>query len=134
MPLDITESLDWRDGLPIPQWDIVESWIESRCAPAERASAWTSASRQWLGELGPALGFDGGDDAGDSSYEQIESPHFLALVPRGDPWGRRLLPFAERCRAALLATLQGIARFDKVPSAPKVTISPWAKFVNCVVP
>lgn len=112
MTLDLTNSLDWRDGLPLPQWDIVQSWIDSRCAPGERAAAWTSVSRQWLGELGPALGSEGSDDVGDSDYEQIESPNFLALVPRGDPSGRGLLPFAERCRAALLGSLQAIARFD----------------------
>ncbi len=101
--LDISGSLVWEDGLPRPRWDLIETWVESRCEPSARREAWTAVERQWLAELGPALGV---------GYEAIESDNFLALVPREDEAGRQLLPFAERCRVVLLSTLGGVADFD----------------------
>jgi hypothetical protein len=101
--LDISGSLTWEEGLPHPQWDLIETWVESRCAPDARGDAWVGIGRQWLAELGPALG---------GGYEAIESNHFLALVARADETGSWLLPFAERCRATLLSSLGGVTDFD----------------------
>lgn len=101
--LDISSMLSWTDGLPLPQWDLIENWVESCHEPSERRDAWTAVGRQWLAELGPSL--RGG-------YVTIESDNVLALVSRQDETSRHLLPLAERCRATLLSTLSGVADFD----------------------
>lgn len=101
--LDISGSLAWEDGLPYPQWELLEAWVESKFEPPARRGAWAALGRQWMAELGPALGV---------GYETVESENFLALVSREDETGRRLLPFAERCRAALLSALGGVTDFD----------------------
>ena len=68
-----------------------------------REDVWAAVGRQWLGELGSALGV---------GYEPIESDNFLALISREDEIGHPLLRFAERCREALRSTLCGVADFD----------------------
>jgi hypothetical protein len=93
----------WEEGLPRPQWSLIESWIDSQCAPDSRADAWDAATRQWLAELGPAFGRD---------YQAAESDHFLALAPQGNLAGALLLDFAERCREVLLSVLAGVAHFE----------------------
>jgi hypothetical protein len=103
--LDISGSLTWEEGLPLPQWDLIDSWIESNCPPDAWREAWVAVGRQWLAELGPALG---------GGYEALESDNFLALVPRAVESGGRLLPFAERCRAAMQSALSGVANFDSL--------------------
>lgn len=103
--LDISGSLTWKEGLPRPQWDLIETWIESRCGPDRRADAWVAVCRQWLAELGLALG---------RGYDVAESDHFVALASLGDASGRWLLQFAERCRAVVLSVLAGVADF-KIP-------------------
>lgn len=102
--IDISDSLTWEEGLPRPAWDLLETWVESRCSPEDRGDAWVAVLRQWLAELGPALG---------GGYESIETDHFLALVPRADGIGGPLLQFAERCRAALLSVLGGVTDFGE---------------------
>ena len=100
--LDISGSLTWDDGLPRPKWDLIESWVETNCAPDARRDTWIAVEKQWLAELGPALG-DG--------YEVIESDNFMVLTGQADEIGGYLLPFAERCRAVLLSALGGVADF-----------------------
>lgn len=102
--LDISGALTWEDGLPRPRWDLIGAWVEARRERPERRAAWAAVGRQWLTGLGPALGV---------GYEPTESENFLALVSRGDEVGRGLLPFAERCRAALLSALGEVAAFDR---------------------
>jgi len=91
--LDVSDSLAWEDGLPRPRWDLIETWVASHCDPDAWRGALEAAARQWLAELGPALG---------GGYETAESDNFLALAPQGDETGRRLVHFGERCRSALL--------------------------------
>ncbi len=106
---DISVWLSWEDGLPRPQWDLIETWVESQHEPPARCGAWAGVGRQWLAELGKALG---------EGYETIECDNFLALVASEGGSGRvggaghRLLRFAERCRAVLLSGLGGVAEFD----------------------
>ena len=101
--LDISGSLDWEEGLPRPQWELIQTWVDSRCAPEAQYSAWVTIARQWLTELGGAFGGD---------YETTESEHFLALTSKSDATGPPLLRFAERCRGALLSVLDGVADFS----------------------
>jgi hypothetical protein len=90
--------------LPRPQWDLIEQWVESCCDPDDRYDTWTATVRQWLAELGPALG--------DRRYETVESDHFLALAAPEEATGRTLLKFAEHCRAALRSVLGEVADFE----------------------
>jgi len=101
--LDISGLLTREEGLPRPQWDLIGPWIEAHCAPDARRDAWTAVERQWLAELGPALG---------GGYEVIESDNFLALAAGADEIGSRLVQFGERCRAAMLSALGGVADFE----------------------
>jgi hypothetical protein len=102
--LDIPGWLTWTDGLPCPKGDAIRTWVETRCEPEARWDALAAAVRHWLARLGPALG---------GGYELLESRHFLALAPEADGIGRRLLPFAERSRSALLSLLGEVADFHR---------------------
>lgn len=31
--LDISGLLTWEEGLPSPQWDLIDTWVESRHEP-----------------------------------------------------------------------------------------------------
>jgi len=101
--LDITDSLDWEEGLPRPRWDLIESRVDSQIDPGAQWDVWTVAARQWLTELGAAL---------DKRYGVIESDHFLMLASQPEETGTSLLQFAERCRVRLLSSLEGVAEFD----------------------
>ncbi len=102
--LDISRSLTWQDGLPIPPSDLIRTCAESRREPRARRDALVAVARQWLRELGWALG---------GGYETVESRNFLALAPEAQGIGRLLLLFAERCRAALRSILGEVADFDR---------------------
>jgi hypothetical protein len=101
--IDISGSLNWEEGLPRPQWDLIQTWVESRCAPEAQHGAWVAIARQWMAELAAAL---------DDGYETVESDFFLVLAPREDALGPPLIRFAEQCRRALLSNLSGVTRFD----------------------
>lgn len=100
--IDISGALDWSEDLPRPQWDLIQTLVESRYGPDPPADAWTAVARQWLAELGAAL---------DRDYETVESEHFLILASKMDALGPPLLPFAERCRTVLLSGLAGVTDF-----------------------
>jgi hypothetical protein len=99
---DLASSLRWEDGLPFPDCDSICKCVESR-EPGARRDAFLAVARQWLLELGRALG---------GGYETVESRHFLALAPEARGIGRPLVSFAERCRAALRSVLGDVADFD----------------------
>ena len=101
--LDISGLVTWEEGLPRPQWDLIEAWAESREDAAGQGAAWTAAGRQWLALLGEALG---------RGYEVAETEHFLGVGPSGEGGGGPLLRFAERCRGVILSTLSGVAHFS----------------------
>jgi hypothetical protein len=101
--LDISSSLTWEEGLPRPQWDLINTWVESRCEPDSRQDAWDSVVRQWLAQLGEGLG---------GTYESVDCDHFVVLTSQPDATGRPLLEFAEQCRAGLLSLFDGVVDFD----------------------
>ena len=98
--LDISGALAWGDGLPHLQWDDVVAYVESTRETGARQGAWDTVLRQWMGELGAALG---------GEYEIVESDHFLVLTAEPDAVGRSVARTAERCRVALLSGLPGVA-------------------------
>ena len=101
--LNISDLLDWQDGLPRPHWVELHARIEAAVGPDDRASVWTDIARQWLEALRPALV---------PKYRLAESDHFLLLTWLSDEGAPVLLRFAEKCRRTLLAELPGLAAFD----------------------
>jgi hypothetical protein len=100
--LDISSALGWEEGLPRPQWHLIESWIEAQCS-ADSHAAWTRIARQWMVELGAAM---------DDEYEIVESDHFMVLAAKNKGVGTSLVQFAEQCRRVLLSALSGIFNFE----------------------
>jgi len=101
--LDISGWLAREDDLPRPRWDAIVASIEARTDPQFARNAWFSVGRQWLAALGLALGRE---------YRADESEHFLMLASPQDATVASLLRFAEKCRATLLAVLDGVADFE----------------------
>lgn len=94
--------MNWEEDLPRPQWDLIESWVESQHSPDHHREAWTVAARAWLNHLAETLG---------KPYSTAESGSFLLLTPDRTS-ANSLLSFAEACRERLLSILSGVAGFD----------------------
>jgi hypothetical protein len=101
--LDISDSLTWEEDLPRPQWDLINTWVESQISAHERDVAWAMIGRQWLEKLGPALG---------RAYRVSESENFLLLAPQNELSGSSLLHFGEKCRQSLSALFDEIVEFN----------------------
>jgi hypothetical protein len=70
--LDIADCFVWEDDLPRPQWQLLQTWVETRVEPDDQRDAWTDILRQWQQRLGETLG---------KSYQCTESENFLVLAP-----------------------------------------------------
>jgi hypothetical protein len=101
--LDISDALNWEEGLPRPQWDLIAAWVESRTEPDRQREAWVETTRQWLTHLGQAFG---------PQYEMAESDEFQVLGPTEESSADALVWFAGKCRERLLSILGGVANFD----------------------
>jgi hypothetical protein len=100
--LDISDSFEWVEDLPRPQWDVIEAWVESHVGDSQACEVWTDIARQWLHKLGEPLG---------PAYEVHESTHCLLLAPFDDDTPELLLRLLESSRHALLSILEGVAEF-----------------------
>jgi hypothetical protein len=100
---DVRPLLTWDDGLPRPQWELIQKWIERQVGPEEQHAAWTGAAEQWLQALCEVLGTD---------YCTGASEHFLLLGPQPEDRVEFLLGIAERCRETLLDLLPTVADFS----------------------
>jgi hypothetical protein len=101
MKLELATMLAWEEGLPRPQWDLIDQWIETKCPADDRREAWDDVLRQWLEELQAALG---------GEWLLAESEHFLAI---GLPsLARTATKFAEHARTSLQAMLADVADFE----------------------
>src|SRR5262245_13377424 len=98
--LDISDSLTWEEGLPRPNWDTIQSWVESR-PDDEPEQAWTVAVRQWLSHLVESLA---------GAYSTGESDEFLILAPDSEI-ASSLVWFAGKCRTRLQSILGSVAQF-----------------------
>jgi hypothetical protein len=97
---DIADLLDWDEELPRPKWDLIESWVDSHPVEDQR-NVWTVALRQWLSQLGEALG---------EEYATNESDEFLILAPNSETAGA-LIWFAGKCRTRLQTIMGSVAQF-----------------------
>jgi hypothetical protein len=100
--LDISDSFTWEEGLPHPQWDLINTWVKEHVPPDDRSEVWTDIASQWLRQLGGALG---------RGYQLGESDHFLLLAGQSLPNADLLLGFGERCRQRLVTVLAQVAAF-----------------------
>src|SRR5262245_683252 len=100
---DISGLLSWDEGLPYPQWELIQTVIESDRDQESRRAAWCSVGRQWLSLLASALG---------SSYATTETGHFQVLAPATDGYGDSLIQHADRCRTRLFSALPGVADLE----------------------
>jgi len=123
--LDISGLLTWDEGLPRPQWDVIQAWVDSRCEPDSQQDAWVSAGRQWLAELGQALG---------GEFEIVEGDHFLTLTHMANGNGNSILHFAEHCRAALRSILAGEANFEGLGKQVVVTLRDANEYYRYISP
>lgn len=92
---DIEPFLNWRDGLPWPEWD----WIDLKFKPESedrQHEFWMGVVRQWLVSLRDSH----------AGYTITESPRFLLLEAE-----TRLAGFAEHCRSSIASRLPGVAEF-----------------------
>lgn len=100
--LDLSYSFDWIDGLPRPQWDVIEAWVNSQIAAGDRKKAWSEIASQWLLRLAEALA---------PEYELDSSENCLLLSTLEDGAPELLLRLMESSRRALLSILAGVADF-----------------------
>jgi hypothetical protein len=100
--IDISGALSWDEGIPAPQWDLLTNWVESQVDEGESYEAWTDIARQWLEQVGEALG---------DSFRLVESENVLLLSTDSKLSPESMLRFVEQCRAAVVAILRGVAAF-----------------------
>jgi len=68
---DLTPHFHLKNGFCHPDWDAVQSVIESTLPPDAWQAGWTEAGRRWLESQRPRLG---------SSYRVVETARFLILT------------------------------------------------------
>lgn len=97
---DMDDFFVFTDSLPVPKWDLANTWIESRGeTEKELYLLWNDFLRRWLVLLAPALG---------DKYEWGESGNFLALGWGPDGLIAPTLDLAERCGLVLLDAMKGV--------------------------
>jgi hypothetical protein len=101
--IDIQSILNWNDGIPHPDWDVVESWVERHVDSASARDVWNSAIEQWLNELGRSLG---------KKFAVHESSRIFFLTDASPKAASLILDRAELFRRELLVRLDGLANFD----------------------
>jgi hypothetical protein len=108
--LDLSKAFATVEGLPRPQWDLVQDLAE--VAPMGADALWTELGRQWLSRLCATLG---------QGYANPESDRVLLLVPPLKMPAEALLRFAEACLTALLSGLPGVTEY-RVPGKQIILI------------
>ena len=96
----IPNALETREGLPRPDWQLVQIWIDSHNTEDDLNVVWTQLARDWINALIHAL---------PDGYTLSESAEFM-LVCKGDSrFTDRLLNWCEKSRRTILDTLKGVA-------------------------
>jgi hypothetical protein len=98
--LNLSKAFATVEGLPRPQWDLVQALAE--VAPMGADALWTELGRQWLSRLCTTLG---------QAYTNAESDRVLLLVPPLKMPTEALLRFTEACLTTLLSALPGVTEF-----------------------
>ena len=95
--LDITSMMTWEEGIPRPQWELIESWVESR---DDFAEGWNIVCREWLTQIAKAV---------DPKFALAESDEFLILAPNSES-AAGLNWFAEKCWVRMRNVLGSVAQ------------------------
>lgn len=101
--IDISDSLVYEEGIPLPQWDLLLTWVDEHVPPKGYHDAWTNIARQWMMHTGKALG---------KHYRVFETANTILLAADSETPAETVLIFAEQCRSELLRRLNGIADFN----------------------
>jgi hypothetical protein len=100
--LDLSVDAEWHEGLPHPDWNAAQAWVET--FPEEHHEAAALACQQaWLGMLAAALG---------DEYRVYPSAHALVLSPRPDNEAKAALEFVDRTRRRVQFMLEELAGDD----------------------
>lgn len=102
-PFRIVNHLYGHEGLPIPDWRAIQSWIDSLSNQELQASARAQCLQQWLLHMRDSLG-DG--------YTLLESQLACVLSPITPSDAQILLGYVERSLSRVLKTLPGVAKAD----------------------
>ena len=102
----VPDRADWFlevHGLPRPDWDAINSWVERSVPESNREDAWQQCVRHWLERLRVRLGGD---------YVNVESANFQLLSDLGAAERNKVLSLLETTRSR-------IARVLGDPSVPE---------------
>lgn len=97
----IPGAIEYRSGLPRPNWGAVWEWVEKQKTESEYQEVWSSFARDWLTYLAEALGI---------GYTVSESVGFLLLANCDRKRTERILGHCEHSRHTILNTLEGAAK------------------------
>lgn len=112
--IDISNAMSWDEGIPTPQWDLLTTWVESQVEDHDAYETWTDIARQWLEQVGEALG---------GVFRLLESENVLLLSADADAPPESMLHFVEQCRSAVVGILRGVAAFPG-PGKSVVVVMP----------
>lgn len=107
VPFAFAEHLMTHDGLPVPDWEAVESWLQGIPDPQRQAAAWTACERAWLLHLRDVLG---------EGFQIRESADSMVLSTLDPKLAAYALEFMDRTLKRIVRVLEGVAE------AP-----PWGK-------
>lgn len=105
--LDFAASLQFVNELPVPDWNIVWTWIETIPSESDRAVAWSACEAAWLQHLRAALG---------SQYRVRRSQSGLLLSSLDDNVARATLGFMDKTLQRIMRVLDGIASKSELGS------------------
>ena len=99
-PFALTDSMQFINGLPVPDWDIVWSWVATIPSEADRPKAWSDCETAWLQHLRVALG---------RNYRVLRSENGLLLSSLDENFARATLDFMDKTLKRILRVLDGVA-------------------------
>jgi len=100
-PFDLKASLQYVNGLPVPDWDAVSKWLQTISAPEELVRAWGACEIAWLHHLRAALG---------PGYYLASHGDALLLSSLENNLARATLAFMVKTLDRITRVLDGIAR------------------------
>lgn len=99
-PFAFRASLQYDDGLPVPDWDAVRRWIDGLPDPAGQAKAWSDCELGWLQHLRVALG---------PAYHLSAAADAILLSSLDASTSRATLHFMNKTQERICRVLDGIA-------------------------
>lgn len=98
---DLPAHLVDAHGLPVPDWDAAEAWLQGIAGEDARGRAWADCEFAWLGHLAAALG---------PGYRLVRQGQVVLLSSLDDRVAAATLGFVEKTGQRIVRVLDGIAR------------------------